>query len=484
MRTKLYSMLAASLLLVLLMIPFVAFAQNGETISYDQVVTGQITNDAPEVRYAFQGSAGDVIVISMSATESGLDSFLRLLGPDGAELMVDDDSGSYLNSLIGPYAIPADGVYTIVATRCCGGFGGSSGTYELVVMQPEITALVVDEPVTLTLSQAVPRRFLVFAAGVTGVYAAQAVKLSGEGGFEIQARGADGRYLSMTYGQPEGSVSLDPLFVGDEDIIFTVRREVIFGEGGPVEPEGELSIQLTLKPVETQPIVLNQAVSGLLSNDNPTDYYTFRASADDLLRLTGSQSFQEGSHPFEVRMFSPAGMFFNGISVDFYREVYEFTLDPLQFDALDDGEYLLVVNRFDQTGEGLHGTADYSILVSESLTVALQPGVAVRDTVGGPDVYEKVYAYSGQAGQTVRITVLSESDTYGPSFFGQGPATVDGGDTRSVFTFNGNAAAPGTISQEFVLPASGWYVVRVSNALFDTQGSLIGDFSLMVEIVE
>jgi hypothetical protein len=55
--------------------------------------------------------------IDMQAPRGGLlDSYLQLLGPDGQELIRDDDGGVSLNSLIEEYILPETGEYTIVSS--------------------------------------------------------------------------------------------------------------------------------------------------------------------------------------------------------------------------------------------------------------------------------------------------------------------------------------------------------------------------------
>jgi hypothetical protein len=98
-------------------------------LSYGQTLSGSITNTDFEDRWTFSGAAGDLVTINM--TSGTVDSFLKLLGPAGAQLDDDDDGGGGQNSLIGLYLLPANGTYTIVATRYQGSSGSSTGNYQL-----------------------------------------------------------------------------------------------------------------------------------------------------------------------------------------------------------------------------------------------------------------------------------------------------------------------------------------------------------------
>ncbi|MCL4253146.1 MAG: pre-peptidase C-terminal domain-containing protein, partial [Anaerolineae bacterium] len=122
-------------------------------ITYGDVATGTITNDVYEYRYTFEAQAGDVVTILMRATDrqQGLDGYLTLLAPNGAQLVVNDDFNSLqgYDPGIADYAIPTTGIYTIVASRFNGVAGTSIGDFELTltigeasVATPEPTASV------------------------------------------------------------------------------------------------------------------------------------------------------------------------------------------------------------------------------------------------------------------------------------------------------------------------------------------------------
>ncbi|MDO8793020.1 MAG: pre-peptidase C-terminal domain-containing protein, partial [Vicinamibacterales bacterium] len=76
--------------------------------------------------YMFQGAAGQTVTITMTA---GFDAFLNLIGPDGAVVASDDDSGGGTNSRI-VLRLTAAGAYRIEATA----FSASGlGPYTLTV---------------------------------------------------------------------------------------------------------------------------------------------------------------------------------------------------------------------------------------------------------------------------------------------------------------------------------------------------------------
>ncbi len=105
-------------------------------------VNGSITLDNAFDVYSFQGTAGDVVTIRMEATQGTLDTKLFLVGPSGAELIVNDDAdpalvtgveGRTTDSLISAFTLTETGEYLIVATRFGDVNGGTTGGYRLTL---------------------------------------------------------------------------------------------------------------------------------------------------------------------------------------------------------------------------------------------------------------------------------------------------------------------------------------------------------------
>jgi hypothetical protein len=107
---KLFLLLGIALLLTL---AFIAQAQD-DTVAVGDAIHGELSADEPEVRYTYEGQAGQIITIDLSSRD--FDAYLQLLDSDGEELEANDDSAGLLDSQIGPFEIPADGTYTIVVT--------------------------------------------------------------------------------------------------------------------------------------------------------------------------------------------------------------------------------------------------------------------------------------------------------------------------------------------------------------------------------
>ncbi len=104
-------------------------------IAYGVTVTGSVSDDAPETRYAFRGSAGDVITVTMNRGDGDLDPVVSLLDASLNLLVRDDDNGSGQNARIERFTLPASGVYYVRAGRYDGADGSAhtSGSFILVL---------------------------------------------------------------------------------------------------------------------------------------------------------------------------------------------------------------------------------------------------------------------------------------------------------------------------------------------------------------
>lgn len=105
----------------------------GIPIESGDTVGGEITTTRTARYYTFSGAAGDTVTILMERGAGALDSLLILRDPFGAEIALDDDGGGGQNSLISGFVLPADGVYTIAATRFERDAGQTVGRYTLTL---------------------------------------------------------------------------------------------------------------------------------------------------------------------------------------------------------------------------------------------------------------------------------------------------------------------------------------------------------------
>lgn len=145
------------MLFYIFLIQFSSVASQDQTLSpaianiqYGDVVNEQITRDGI-VTFTFDGSAGDVIVIS--ANSNDFDTFLELYSPNDDLLAFNDDFNN-LNALIGPFELTLDGTYTIAVwsywVNPSGNFALSLLTEDMIVDLSEVELIPIANEVNVS----------------------------------------------------------------------------------------------------------------------------------------------------------------------------------------------------------------------------------------------------------------------------------------------------------------------------------------------
>lgn len=473
-------------LLILALVPSLALAQDdGGAIAYGDTVTGNITDDAPEVTFTFEGQAGDVITIAMEAVESNLDSYLILRDAAGEQLAFNDDTSGTLNSLIGPYIVPEDGTYTVTATRCCGGSGNSTGAFELTLRAVVVPTIGADESFTVTLDAETPAEFAFFSAeDVADVVRVDAVRVNGDGAFSVEVSDQSGRgYFGRGIDQTGSTVIVEPIVVDSEETYLLAlrsqNRPPLPPVGGEVAspPLGlTATIEVDIVPVEPESFADQSSYDAVLSDETPVDYYSFEAEAGSLYALEASQT-PDSTGFVELVIYGPGGFSVNGGTTAFGDEANRFQIDPLITDLA--GIYTIVARRIDVNGMGIDGNrVTYTVTLEESAIETLSGNVTVTGMVGGEGAFEQLYRYVGEAGQDLTISIASIDENYAPALDIQTPASDDMMMNRGLS--NVFSSQSGTIIVDVTLPVDGVYLIRVTNGVFSPDGPISGEFELTI----
>jgi hypothetical protein len=104
---------------------------NGGNLFLNNPITGAITIDDFARYYTFDGEQGQTITVAMDAGGGDLDPYLILVGPDGRQIVRNDDNGENINAILQNIRLPETGQYTVVATRFRRLFGTTSGSFWL-----------------------------------------------------------------------------------------------------------------------------------------------------------------------------------------------------------------------------------------------------------------------------------------------------------------------------------------------------------------
>ncbi len=105
----------------------------GGSLSSGKRGLGRLTDAIPEERWNYEGTAGEVLAVTATATSGDLDTVLTVLGPDGALLAQNDDPRGSLdtNATLAAVRLPMTGTYAVIVSRIGPRNAGSGGNYEI-----------------------------------------------------------------------------------------------------------------------------------------------------------------------------------------------------------------------------------------------------------------------------------------------------------------------------------------------------------------
>jgi hypothetical protein len=466
----------------------------GNVINIGQTVNGQISGPNGAVNYTFNGQAGSVIEIRINNVSGDLDPLLILLGPNGQEVARDDDGGGARNAYIRSLTLPANGIYTIVATRFGEETGSSQGEFSLSLQG---SGGIVATPPTgdsLTYGQTVQ------GSVPEGANTQANYTFSGQAGDVVEIR------MTRTNGQ------LDPLLIllgpngqevaRDDDGggsrnayirtltlpasgVYTITATK-FGTAG-----GEFSLSLELvtagsnvsTPVSPggSTITAGNPVTGNISAGNPQVSYSFNGEAGQVIGVRMYAT--SGDLDSVVILYDPAG-----------REVADNDDDEIgkNFDSYlrdfvlpESGVYTVVATRYQQAEGDTSGDFELILVNGSDLDRPLNTfdslspvsSLAVGDTVSGTitaNDYVRLYSLAGNAGQTITISMVSPNQSVDTYLILLAP------DGREIA--RNDDATTETIDSEISgvsLPANGTYTI-VATRYLQQAGNSAGDFDLSV----
>lgn len=288
--------------------PAAAQEPGARPIRYGETVTGTLDDARYEERWTFDGRRGELIRVVMARAvdaPGGLDGYLLLLGPDGGTLLEVDDTGPSIMPSIEEFELPADGTYTLAATRFGFANGYSVGEYSLTLEQAGVSppaGAVAGEGVRWLAPGTLPPRlrWLVYNEAVSGALSDD----DSEDWFIFQGRASDEITLRMAAGES----ALDPFLILTDGVGYELARAddtpdgapdaVIAGfvlpadgsylvratrygfEHGPSAGGYTLTIETDAAPVEVgaaapEPLTPGVAVNGALDLETVARRYTF-----------------------------------------------------------------------------------------------------------------------------------------------------------------------------------------------------------------
>lgn len=423
------------------------YAQGG-TLTFGQAVSGTITDAQPGASYTFEGTAGEVVYIAMTPDSWELPTELQLTGPGGA-LLGRVEENFFESALIGPLALPADGVYTVLATRPSYG-QGREGSFALLVDRVEMT------PITDSSA--------VLSGSIGQISQINFYQFSGEKG-DIIRYDLEGAAMGIWFRGPSGASFWEDGLYDNPG-----RWLQVLPETGDytvaVTSMANSAYTLTLDSgIQPQPLAGGEVLSGSISEDAPLVFH-FTSAASKMWRLdarvqganynTSLAVYLASSPEYSIAWDSSSG------PDNFPR------IEP--FIAPEDGGYYVVL-AFDNYQID-SATSTYEISLSPSTLLSLSPGAVVKGSVSVASG-NAIYAYNGTSGEVIRLTLNRTSETGWPAV-----SVYSQGGSGQIFGMSAYTAAP-NLRVDLVLPDTGLYLFYVTDQDYAPETGL--DFSISIE---
>lgn len=400
---------------------------DGSQIALGDTISGELRAGQTQATYTFQGEAGQPISISLISPD--FDAYLRLQDSTGYDLITDDDGGSDLNARIAIYTLPSNGTYTVVVES----YDGNSGSYTLSLSAAQTEAIAYGETVSGTLENGgdvVVYRF----DGNEGD--AVTIKLTSPD-FDTQVSLSDaagGGYplIENDDGGNDGTNSyIGPYaLLADGTYLINVSSYDSAATG---------RYTLTLSSAALTPIAYDETVEANFGDGVSTIYYSFEGKNGDVinvsvegggldtaLTLTGPDNYQI--------IFDDNGG--SGVNPEIYRQLL--TLD---------GIYTLTfqLNVIGDSGQA-------ALTLSKSALRSLDDGP--QEVRLSSEVYQDVVTFTGNAGETVRLTI----DFQNPDGQSSPYLTVT---QNGVTIAYGSGTTVSGLTIEFVVPEDGAVNVQI-----------------------
>ncbi len=397
-------------------------------------IDGMLTNSNLSARFPLEGVAGEVVSITLRSDD--FDSYLILEDPNGFEIATNDDGAGNLNSLIGPFIFPVDGIYTIVATSLS---RSDTGAFTLSVATTDIRPIEYTQTLNSRLTD--DRLLALYRfRGQSGDVISIRLESNDFDAYLELASGNDPSVVLMSNDDSGGTRNA---FIGPftlpqtGDYIITARALNRVDTG---------DFTLTLDRVVLTPINYGATVMSEFTRSNQTLYFTFAGRAGDVVNI-----FVESPDEVDtvLTLNHPDG--YQIISDDDSGRGFNPELNRVLLDS--DGNYTILLSTF---GAGATGAATLSL--ERAVLASLDDGpqqIQLNDKI-----FQDIVTFSGTSGERVTLSIVElNGHEAAPNI----TVLQDGLSIASL-----NASEVTATSFSFEIPDSGDIIVRVEDFGFET----------------
>ncbi|MDW8300617.1 MAG: hypothetical protein RML95_14900, partial [Anaerolineae bacterium] len=356
-------------------------AAQGNTLAYGQTVDGRITNEAFRTVYAFQGQQGEIIDAVMRRLDGNLDPALLLLDSSNALIARDDDGADGLNAALSAVTLPRTETYFLVATRFGQAQGTTTGRYSLTLervgvaadpaLEAETLPLRYDEAAIRELNDAQPQHIYTFAALRGDLITLRMTRISGDLDPVLLLADSEGNVLLINDEAPDRRGTLDAAIV-EWRVPVTASYLLVatrFG-GASGNTRGAYSLLLTrvppdqlgLTPERAILLDFNERVVGRITRDAVRRYYLIQGRAGMVLDVQVTRT--RGNLDPTLTLFTADLVPLTGQT----EGVRGQSARIAGYRLPRDGEYLLVVSRFNAEAGTTEG--EFTLLSFNTLNLS------------------------------------------------------------------------------------------------------------------
>jgi hypothetical protein len=416
-------------LMLVLALP-IAYAQ--ESITYGQVVSGEITAEQPVLEYTFDGADGDTIYVFMRPSSEELTPMIRLTALGGV-LVAEADANNALGALVGPFTLEGTTTYTIEATRPDWA-ADSAGEFSLVVDRVNQLALEPGLPYSDKLADANRIAFFSYSGNADDV-----IRYGVEGpnmGVGVMLPDGTPAFFDGVYDNPASLFNILP-----QDGDYTLFVQTANEDGA--------DYTLTVSPLEVFPLVEGTPVTGSSDELNPV-VFSFQSDTGKLLAINATVPDADS----RTLAIFPA----SDPCCDLIRDYGSGPngnprIDP--FIVPESGTYYVVL-WYDLYSEE-NATLDYEVTLGASTLLSLSRGAEINDTVT-PDSGVKTYSYDADLAETMRLTLTQTGGDGWPTL------RITGPEGQILYFESGSIRS---VSFEVIFEVAGLYRFEIGNINYE-----------------
>ena len=432
-------------------------------IGPDDAIRGTLSDENPRDVYFLDGLRGEVIGFQLQATGGDLDPALSVFDETGALALWRDDSAGNLGA-IADLAIERSGRYFVIVSRFGHQLGSTVGEYALRldrkgVLSERGSALRYGDSVIGTISDSNAEVFYTFQARQGDILTISMLRSSGNLDPYLQVVDSERFVIAQNddqLGADTRNARIDALIIARSGTYIIVATRYDDSAGSFVltleEAPDSGSGSTRLAPL---PIAFGESKSGAIDNRNVSRYYSFTATAGDLVTI----DLRRGANGDLDAWLALADIDFQTlIEDDDGGEGQDARINDYRIP--EDGRYHIIATRYDRATGATSGDYRLTLDILDNPFADLPPdtetlgyGTSVTGRISA-DNTDDLYAFYGRRGEVVSISMTrvdGNLDSYLELLNSAGEIVAgndDGGNNQNALIGN------------FSLPVTGMYTIR------------------------